>query len=200
LRSRSGLLAAVLASVTLVLVVLYFAREPVLFGLGKVLVHTEAPVHVDAVVVIGGDASGNRILKAAQLVKDGYAPIAIVSGAGAQYGFHESELAIELAVKHGFARETMLPLRYAAASTKDEAIADIRALRERGAHSYILVTSSSHTARAMRVFRGTAPDLEIHTVAAFQPHWNDGKWWVEREGRKAWLFEAMKTVGDFIGL
>jgi uncharacterized SAM-binding protein YcdF (DUF218 family) len=200
LRSRSGLLAGVLSSIALVLAVLYVAHEPVLFGLGKVLVHTEAPVRVDAVVVIGGDASGNRVLKAAQLVKDGYAPIAIVSGAGSQYGFHESDLAIELAVKHGFARETMLPLRYAAASTKDEAVADIRALHERGAHSYILVTSSSHTARATRVFRGAAPDLEIHTVAAFQPHWNDGKWWIEREGRKAWLFEAMKTVGDFIGL
>ena len=189
-----------LAAFVLVAGGLYWLREPILFRLGQVLVHAEAPVHADAVIVIGGDYSGNRILKAAQLVKDGYAPVVLVSGLDGQYGFHESQLAIEYAVRNGYPRESMVPVLFPALSTADEAHEDTALLRKRGAHSYILVTSYTHTARAWRTFRRAAPDLEIHTVAAPQPYWNDGRWWIEREGRKIWLFEALKTIGDYLRL
>ena len=48
--------------------------------LGEFLVHTETPSHADVIVVLAGDPSGHRILRAAELVKQGYASKVLVSG------------------------------------------------------------------------------------------------------------------------
>jgi uncharacterized SAM-binding protein YcdF (DUF218 family) len=67
-------------------------------------------------------------------------------------------------------------------------------------HSYLLVTSPEHTARAGRVFHRVAPDLEMHVIAAPDINWNGGRWWEKREGRKAWLLESGKTIADWFRL
>jgi uncharacterized SAM-binding protein YcdF (DUF218 family) len=82
----------------------------------------------------------------------------------------------------------------------DEAQHVIPELRAMGVHRYLLVTSPEHTARAGRVFRRIGPDLEVRVVAAPNPVWNGGRWWANREGRKAWLMEACKTVADWFRL
>ena len=82
--------------------ILFLSREKVLWALGQMLVHTEAPVRGDAVVVLGGDGSGNRVLKGAQLVNDGWAPVLVISGAGGQYGYRETSLAMNFAADRGF--------------------------------------------------------------------------------------------------
>ena len=89
---------------------LYLVREPILFALGNVMVASEAPQKADAVLVIGGDYSGHRIREGARLVRDGYAPVALVSGAGQQYGIHESRRAVDYAVREGYPRESCVEL------------------------------------------------------------------------------------------
>ena len=42
--------------------------------MGVWLVRDAAPVHADIAVVLGGDAYGHRILRAADLVKQGFVP------------------------------------------------------------------------------------------------------------------------------
>lgn len=193
-------LLRLLAVVVAVVIAFWLGHEPALLALGQIMVRNESPVKADAVVVLGGDYSGNRISKAAELVRDGYAPVAFVGGIRGLYGFHEGELAINYAVARGFPRESMVAVLHPALSTLDEGEADLRAMRERGVKSYLLVTSQSHTARAARIFHRLAPDIPFRVVAAHQLYWNDGRWWLEREGRKAWLFEALKTVADYLGL
>jgi uncharacterized SAM-binding protein YcdF (DUF218 family) len=179
---------------------IYLTREPILFALGDVLVYREKLERGDAVLVIGGDASGNRVLTGAQLVKDGWAPLVLISGAGAQYGMHESERAIEFAVRKDYPRATMVGIPYPALNTVDEAYHDISVLRQLGAKRYILVTSFSHTARARRVFQRTAPDLKFTVVGVSEPNWDDGRWWSNREGRKIWFFALTKTLADYLGI
>lgn len=179
---------------------IYLAREPILFALGDFLVCHETLVPGDAVVVLGGDASGNRILTGAQLVKDGWAPMLVISGAGAQYGKHESELAMEFAAAKGYPRQTMIAVPHPARNTADEASHDIPVLRQLGAKRYILVTSLSHTARARQVFLRTAPDLKFTVVGASEPNWENGRWWTNREGRKIWFFALTKTLADYLGI
>ena len=190
--------ACLIAVATLALI--YLTREKVLFALGEMLVRNEQPFHADAVLVLGGDYSGNRMLKGAQLVKDGWAPIVIMSGAGPQYGFYESQLAVEYAVKKGYDRNTMVSFTYAAVSTADEAVFDIQELRKRKIRSYILVTSPSHSARATRTFQKVAPDLAVRSVISPEPHWNNGRWWTNREGRKIWFFATVKTLAEYLDL
>ena len=179
---------------------LYLVREPILFAMGQVMVVSELPVKSDAVVVLGGDYHGERILKAAQLVKDGYAPYLVVSGAGGQYGMHEADMAMLFASRHGYSGISFVPVYHAALSTLDEAKYDVAELRQRGVRKYLLVTSPSHTDRARRVFKRAAPEIEVHVVASPDKWWNDGRWWTYREGRKIWFFAAAKTIADYLGI
>jgi uncharacterized SAM-binding protein YcdF (DUF218 family) len=180
---------------------LFVFSDRVLWSLGAFLDNSEPPQKADMIVVIGGDARGNRILKAAELVREGYAPKVLVSGGGAYYGRHESDLAIDFAVQHNYPRDEFIPFRYPALSTVDEATADIQQLRELGVHKYLLVTNTYHTARAGRVFRREGrrqgSGLEVHTVSAPEPYWQNGEWWKSREGRKLWFLEFVKTMADW---
>jgi uncharacterized SAM-binding protein YcdF (DUF218 family) len=176
---------------------LFVFSHRVLWSLGAFLDNSEPPQKADVIVVIGGDARGNRILKAAELVREGYAAKVLVSGQDAMYGRHETDLAIDFAVEHGYPRDEFIPFRYPALSTVDEATADIQQLRELGVHKYILVTSPYHTARAARIFRREGSGLEVHTVSAPEPFWQNGEWWKSREGRKLWFLEFAKTLADW---
>lgn len=178
----------------------YLFRESILFGMGQMLVEAEEPVKADAVVVIGGGYHGERILKAAQLVKDGYAPYLVVSGAGDQYGMHEADMAIAYAVQKGYPANIFVPVYHDAVSTADEAKYDVAELRRRGVHKYLLVTSPSHTDRAKRTFRRASPETEVRVIAAYDKTWHDGRWWIDREGRKTWFFAAVKSVADYLGI
>lgn len=152
------------------------------------------------IVVIGGDLRGSRILTAARLAREGYAARVLVSGVGEMYGYYESDQAIEFAVRHGYPREMFIAFHYPAVSTLTEARADIPELRRLGVHKYLLVTSAFHTARASRIFRREGKDLEVHAISAPDRYWQNGLWWRDREGRKIWLGEALRTVADYLGM
>jgi uncharacterized SAM-binding protein YcdF (DUF218 family) len=193
--ARFGLLSVFV----LVLAGLIFSHQ-ILWALGDVLVNAGPPVKADIVVVIGGDWLGNRIIKGAELVRQGYAPRLLASGVGEMYGYFESDLAVNFAVAHGYPRDAFKALRFPAVSTLDEARAVIPELRALGVHHFVLVTSEYHTARAGRIFRREAKDLSVDVVAATSTSWRGGEWWKSREGRKLWFNEAVKTIADYLGI
>ena len=161
---------------------------------------SESPRKADLLLVLGGDWSGRRMLKAAELMKQGYAPRIIVSNGPYFYGRPESDLAADFAAARGYDRSSMICIQRLNSSTQDEAGSISPLIRSLGAHSVLIVTSPSHTARARRTFRNIAPDLEFHTVAAPDPNWCGGRWWTTRECRKTWFFEAVKTVTAPFGI
>jgi uncharacterized SAM-binding protein YcdF (DUF218 family) len=152
------------------------------------------------IVVLAGDYSGNRILTAGDLVRRGFASHALVSGPSGAYGLHESDLAIPFAAKHGYPESYFLPLPNDGLSTREEAAAVLAALNQRNAHRIDIVTSDYHTHRAGNIYRAQAPNLEIHMVAAPDIYFSPGAWWKNREGRKTFLLEWMKTVAAWIGM
>lgn len=152
----------------------------------------------DAIVVLAGDGKGNRILKGAELAKEGYAPVVIASNGGENYDRTESSLAIEFAVHRGYAPELFLATDWNVHSTAEEANHAIPLLRARRAHRVLIVTSVWHTARSGRIFRRLAPDIEFHLVGADDPDWDRGNWWRSREGKKDFLTEFTKTFADYL--
>ncbi len=176
---------------------LFAFHDRILWSLGAMLTNREPPQKAGMVVSIGGDYQGGRILKAAELVREGYAPSVLVSGSGGLYGYHEVDLEINFAVRHGYPRDTFIAFRYPALNTVEEARADIGEMRRLGVHNYLLVTSLFHSARASRIFRREGKDLEMHSVPASDPYLPNGVWWRNREGRKTWFFETAKTVADW---
>ncbi|HEY4086828.1 MAG TPA: YdcF family protein [Bryobacteraceae bacterium] len=183
-----------------VVAALWIFSTPILRGAGSQLVADGPPVKADAIVVLAGDGKGNRILKGAELGKEGYAPIVIASNGGKEYDRSESTLEIEFAVHRGYAPELFLATDWDVYSTVEEAKHAVPLLRARGAHKVLIVTSLWHTARSGRIFRRLAPDIEFHLVGADDPDWDHGNWWRSREGKKEFLLEFSKTVADYVHL
>jgi uncharacterized SAM-binding protein YcdF (DUF218 family) len=183
----------------IVVIALCFLFSSVLLGaLGSFLVKAEAPSKADIILVLAGDTRGYRILKAAELVKEGYASKVVVSGPDGEYGHYECDLAIPFAVKAGYPESYFIHLENTARSTRDEARVSVAELRRLGAHRVLLVTSDYHTRRAGRMYRDEAPDLDIHVVAAPDKYFTADGWWHNREGRKTFFFEWTKTLASWV--
>jgi len=177
----------------------YATRITWLRGMGNMLVRHDEPFRADAISVLGGDWFGDRILKAGELVRSGYAPVALVSGTGYLYGKFESELAIQFAVAHGFDAKYFRQLQFPCNSTKEEAQAVVRELRTMHVKRLLLVTSAFHTARAGRIFAAEAPDLELRVIPSQDTlAWQ--QWWTTRESRKTFLMEWTKSLTARFGI
>jgi uncharacterized SAM-binding protein YcdF (DUF218 family) len=185
--------------------ILLIAASPFwLAALGEYLVRAGPPAPADIVVVLAGDYSGNRILTAADLVRRGFAPKALVSGPSGAYGLHETDLAIPFAVHHGYPESYFIALPNDGRSTREEATDVLAALGKLRARRIDVVTSDYHTRRAGGIYRAAAsrfdPGLEIHVVAAPDLYFTPAGWWKNRDGRKTFLLEWMKTVATWFGM
>ena len=180
------------------------ARSLWLPALGYALVHDDGPAKADLVVVLGGDYYGRRILKGAELVRQGYAPAALVSGPAGFYGAYECDLAIPFAVRHGYPPEYFIPFPNQALSTREEASLALPELRRRNVRSFLLVTSDYHTARAARLFRaalraaGGGPAMRV--VAAPDEFFRPDSWWRSRQAQKTVFAEWCKTIASAFGI
>lgn len=172
-------------------------HSAVLTALGSYLVKSVPPQKADIIVVLAGDGYGWRILKAGELVKEGWAPKALISGPSGNYGNYECDLAIPFAVKAGYPESYFLHFEHNARSTEEEAALIVAKLRAMHVKRAIVVTSNFHTRRAGKIFRRDAPDLEIFMVAAKDEDFRPDTWWHSRNARKTFLYEWMKTVAEW---
>jgi uncharacterized SAM-binding protein YcdF (DUF218 family) len=185
--------APILAAAVLLLVLFH---APVLAALGNFLVKAGPPQKADIIVVLAGDGFGRRILKAAELIKEGYAPKALISGPSGNYGNYECDLAIPFAVKAGYPESYFVHFEHTARSTESEAQEAAKKLHEMGVKRVMVVTSNFHTRRAGTMFRRAAPDIEFFVVSAPDEFFKPDSWWHDREACKIFLYEWMKTVAE----
>ena len=193
-------LRAVLLGLAILLLIAFLFHAPILTALARYLDRSGPPQPADAIFVLAGDASGNRILKAAELAREGFAPHVVVSGPEGNYGYYECDLAIPFAVKAGYPESYFVRFPNHALSTEEEAAAAAVELRSLGAHRVLLVTSVYHTRRAGADFRAAAPDLTFFVVSAPDKYFTAGGWWHNREARKTFLFEWLKTGATLLHL
>jgi uncharacterized SAM-binding protein YcdF (DUF218 family) len=177
-----------------------FFHAQIFSALGSYLVHQDLPKQADLALVLAGDATGNRIIRAAELVRQGYVPKVVVSGPSGQYGLYECDLAIPFAVRAGYPESYFIHFEHDAHSTQEEAANAVAELKRLGTRHVLLVTSDYHTRRAGRILRAAAPDVEFTVVAAPDLYFSAGGWWHNREGRKTFLVEWEKTVANWFGM
>jgi uncharacterized SAM-binding protein YcdF (DUF218 family) len=170
--------------------------------LGYALIHDDGPAKADIAVVLAGDTWGHRIEKAAELIREGYIPAALISGPPG-YGLHESDYAIAYAVRQGFPAQWFIAMPHSALSTREEARVVLAELRRRNVRSFLLVTSDYHTARARRTFLAVERDMgggpAMRTVAAPDEYFRPDSWWRNREAQKTVFFEWSKSVATALG-
>lgn len=171
-----------------------------LAALGGYLVHAEAAAPADMIVVLGGDYHGDRILTAASLVRQGLAPQALISGPSDFYSLHESDLAIPFAVRRGYPESYFVALPNDSRSTVSEADVVLTELRKRNVHKIDIVTSNFHTRRTGYIYRQRAHDIEFHVVAAPDQFFTPDGWWKNRDARKVFVMEWMKTFATWLGM
>jgi uncharacterized SAM-binding protein YcdF (DUF218 family) len=193
-RSSWLLVAAVL------LLVLFLTNRFWMAALGGFLVHAEPPAPAEMIVVLAGDFHGNRILTAAKLIQLGIAPLALISGPADYYGLYESDLAIPFAVRHGYPASYFVALPNESRSTVSEAEVVLAELRRRNIHKIDIVTSNFHTRRSASIYRARAHDLEIHVVSAPDQYFTPDGWWKNRDARKIFVVEWLKTFATWLGM
>jgi uncharacterized SAM-binding protein YcdF (DUF218 family) len=174
-------------------------------AMGSALIRNDGPARADLAVVLGGDFNGDRILKAAQLVREGYVPAALISGPAGFFGQHECDFAINFAVHHGYPSEWFVPYPAEVHSTRDEARTILGDLHRRGdVHKILLVTSDYHTGRAGRLFQAAEQKLgggiEIRVIAVPDRNFHADSWWTSREGQKVAFGEWLKVVTSAFGI
>jgi uncharacterized SAM-binding protein YcdF (DUF218 family) len=201
-RRRPPLKFVLIAAV--VLLAGFFARSFWLPVFGYALVRDDGLAKADIIVVLAGGPGGERILKGAELVQQGYAPAALLSGSATFFGVREVDLMVPFLVRHGYPAQWFIPFSSESYSTREESAAILAELRRRGVHSFLLVTSDFHTARASRIFRsveraaGGGP--EFRTIPAPDPFFRPGAWWKNRESQKTFFEEWCKTVANVFGI
>ncbi len=168
-------------------------------ALGAFLIQADQPAHADYALVLGGDGFGHRIMMAGDLVRQGLVRKAIVSGPKGCYGFAESDLAVNFAVKHGYPEEYFIKAPTEATSTRDEAVFLVSELRRLGTHSFLVVTSDYHTRRARSYFLPLVSGMEMRMIAAPDEYFRWDSWWLNREGQKTFYMEWSKTVAKLVG-
>jgi uncharacterized SAM-binding protein YcdF (DUF218 family) len=178
-----------------------FAWKPLFSWLGNRLVENDGPQKVQAAVVLGGDAYGVRVIKAAQLAQAGYVPYVLVDAPKSLLG-HESDELIPYAVQHGFAASLFRPILLPPEinSTRAEAKFVGEYLKKNRITKILLVTSSYHTHRAAWLFRKMNPALTVIAVPAPDPDFRPDDWWTFRDGQKTFLLEWTKTIASYIGI
>jgi uncharacterized SAM-binding protein YcdF (DUF218 family) len=193
-----------LVALLLLTAVVYLARDVWLGALGSALVHDEGAAQAEIAVVLAGDSWGYRLTKGAELVRQGFVPLVLVSGPPGFYGVNEADAAIHFAIVRGYPAQWFIPVYHTALSTRDEATAVLDALQQRHIQSALVVTSDYHTGRAGRIFRdvehrrGGGPKLRM--VASGDRFFSAGGWWHNREGQKTAFMEWAKTVATMFGM
>jgi uncharacterized SAM-binding protein YcdF (DUF218 family) len=202
-RKRSYFFLKFCAAVAVLLGIAFLARSLWLPALAYPLIRDDGPAKADIAVVLAGDSFGHRLEKAAQLVKQGFVPVVLVSGPPGMYGRTEADLAIEFIEKKGYPAQWFIPFPDNAHSTREEAGFILGELRRRNVHSFLLVTSDYHSARATRIFlaaeRSMGYQPQLRSVIANDEYFHANSWWRDRDAQKIVFFEWSKTIATALG-
>jgi uncharacterized SAM-binding protein YcdF (DUF218 family) len=197
-----GCLFAFLPLLVLLVAVYVFSNQ-LLAAAANFLIEDDGPRKAEAIVVLGGDAYGDRTLKGAQLAKEGYAPFVIVSGLPGLVSSVSSE-EIQFAEQHGYPSSLFLEvdLPASAESTRTEEDFLGKYLSARGIKSILLVTSNYHTRRAKKLWRWENPTIAVAVVPSVDPqgYFTPQSWWRTRAGKKIFLMEWLKTISIVVGI
>ena len=163
---------------------------------GEYLAKYDTPKQADAILVLGGDFWGARVLKGAELGRQGFAHKVLISGPPYQ-NRPESELAIEFLVQRGYRKDLFTGIPLQAKSTIEEAIEVGPVLKAMGLRNVILVTRASHSRRASLVFRLFCPGIQFQSVPAGDEFQLD-RWWTDAPTEAIVRSEWWKIAGTVL--
>lgn len=185
---RGGILSGLLRILVFLAFIgmIYLLRHPILRTMGQALIVDEAPQHSDAIIILSDDNEhADRARRAAQVYRDGWAPVVVASGRYLRSYISIADLMERDLKEDGVPEKAIVKFPHHALNTVEEA----RNLRElakgKGWHHLIVVTSNYHTRRALYDFhRIFPPNVEVRMISAPDSNYDPNLWWVNYRGIK----------------
>lgn len=199
-RTRRAIVVLGIAALALAL-----AAVPLLSAAGRFLVEDDPLGHADAIVVLTGSYP-DRIIEAATLYREGWAPRIILCREPENAGFQKLqalgvhvprifELNRSVAEQLGVPADAISVLERPAGSTYSEAEVVLADAIAHGYRSILIVTSKYHSARAARIYRHLAAGrVAISVRGARDDEFQPDAWWRDRPSTRRVVIEFQKLL------
>jgi uncharacterized SAM-binding protein YcdF (DUF218 family) len=176
--------------------VLYFARHPIMRFAAEDWVVDEPAPHADAIVVLSDDNFyADRATHAAQLFRQGVAPVVVASGRRLRPDAGISELMEHDLIERGVPKDNIERLTHDANNTIEEAEVVEKRAKERRWKSVVIVTSNYHTRRTRYIFKKLFPmGIAVTVASAPDGDFDPQKWWEKRKSVKLFTHELVGYV------
>jgi uncharacterized SAM-binding protein YcdF (DUF218 family) len=165
---------------------LYLVRHPLLRFMAESWIIEDTLDKADALIVLGDDNFyADRVTRAAQLFREGKAPLVVASGRRLRPNAGIAELMEHDLVERGVPRDKTIRFSHDGDSTLEEAQSLVRIVKERKWHSVIVVTSNFHTRRARYIFLHVFPQgMAVRVASARDGDFDPEDWWTRRKAIK----------------
>jgi uncharacterized SAM-binding protein YcdF (DUF218 family) len=195
---RGGIIVnlVVLVFVVVLCAVVYFARHPIMRYAAQEWIVDEPAAHADAIVVLSDDNFyGDRATHAAELFRQGVAPVIVASGRKLRPDAGMGELIAHDLVERGIPQEKVMIYNQETDSTLEEAEAVGRLAVVRHWKSLVIVTSNYHTRRARYIYEKVLPaGISVSVASARDGEFDPQRWWEKRRSLKAFTRELAGMV------
>jgi uncharacterized SAM-binding protein YcdF (DUF218 family) len=164
----------------------YLARRPLLRFAGESWIVDETLDHADAIIVLSDDNFyADRVTRAAELMREGQAPVVVASGRRLRPYAGIAELMQHDLIERGVPKEKIIAFPQDADNTRQEAEALRNLVLEKKWTRVLIVTSNYHTRRARYIFRHVFPQgVELAVVSARDGDFDPEQWWTKRKSFK----------------
>jgi len=192
MRERGGITAKLIGLLCFVLVLgtLYLVRRPLLRSAGEGWLVEDPLEKSDAIVVLSIDNFyADRATRAAEVYRQGLAPLVVASGVRLRPYAGIGELMEHDLIERGVPKEKILRVPHDAENTREEAEVLVRVATEKNWKRVIIVTSNYHTRRTRYIFRRVFPGKIAVSVAGARDGDFDPEHW----------YEKRKSIKQFMG-
>jgi uncharacterized SAM-binding protein YcdF (DUF218 family) len=191
-QERGSIAGKLLGLIVLVLVMgtLYLARHPLLRFAGEGWLVEDPLEKSDAVIELSVDNFyADRATRAAELYREGLAPVVVASGLRLRPYAGIAELMEHDLFERGVPKDKILRYPHDAENTREEAEALAKLAVQKNWKRVIIVTSNYHTRRTRYIFRRVFPGKIAVSVAGARDGEFDPEHW----------FEKRQSIKEFLG-
>jgi len=173
------------------LAVVYVARHPLMRLAAQFWVVDEPAAKSDVLIVLGDDNyRGDRSFHAAELYREGVAPVVVASGRMLRKDASLADVMGHDLESFGVPASSIVKLAHRSANTREEAVEVTRLIETRGWRHVMMVTSNYHARRARFIFGRTLPaSVSLRVSGARDSEFDPLHWWETRQSQKLFVLE-----------
>ena len=197
-RERGGIVLklAVALAIVILFFFLYLVRHPIFRFIAESWVVEDPLNKADALIVLSDDNFyADRATRAAELFREGKAPLVVASGRRLRPGAGIAELMEHDLIERGVPKDKILRVAEEGDSTLEQAGTLAKFVQAKKWHSAIVVTSNYHTRRARYIFRHVFPrGIDVRVASARDGDFDPETWWQKRKSSKLFMREILAMM------